>query len=495
MATPLLLLQKLGSTAGNCRAAAAPSRAWKRTFSTACSLSSKTISDRHYKVPPLGDDEASEFPLPPTSYPVMMIPFTSSCQLFSPVTRKFTNLTYPDNKFSGSTTYPAFSTSHGWIAYYSYKDGSMFLANPLSKYPSSESGSETFTLPPFHTLPNLQSLPFDPKNPIIEVFCDRCVPPGTERLFCFKASKEIPARQRGFKGSTKGEEMKLSPKMMRPELCRGNLALSSSPTEENCMALYFPGHYLRRDLGLDLAFCRVGDTRWTSVTTSPEDKKHPRPILGLVYSKKDKLFYALTHCGRIEAFDLNDSSPSSSSLRRFDPAPRIMGDVYKLGRGVFGESLTTCWRYFVESPEGEPLLVIWCEDETKCEEDTEEEEDEDEDEDGDEDGDEDEDEDEASEAKTIGFLVYKLNFSKKKNRVVLEEFNLEGTALFVSKHSSFCLPVRDHPGLMPNSVYFYGLTQIGMYNLLDRALTHFYEPFQIEMDDLVSHPMWVAKPQ
>ncbi|KAJ4823486.1 hypothetical protein Tsubulata_049437 [Turnera subulata] len=270
---------------------------------------------------------------------------------------------------------------------------------------------------------------------------------------------------------------------MNPEFCWGwgNLALSSSPTEENCMALYFPGHYLRHDLGLDLAFCTVGDTCWTSVTTNPEDKKDRRHTVGLVYSKRDKLFCALTSCGRIEAFDLNDSS-CSPSLRRFHPAPRIIDDVYKLGREVFVELLTTCWKYFVESPKGEPLLVIWCEHETESEEDTEEE-------------DEDEDEDEDSEAKTIGFLVYKLNFSKKKNKVVLEEFNLEDTPLFVRKHSSFCLPVRDHPGLMPNSVYFYGLTQIGMHNLLDRALTHFYQPFQIEMDDLVRHPMWVAKPQ
>ncbi|KAJ4850879.1 hypothetical protein Tsubulata_007122 [Turnera subulata] len=422
--------------------------------------------------PPAEELEASEFPLPHTSYPVLMIPSISGCRLFNPVTRKFTNFTYnPEERFSGSTTHPAFSTSYGWVAYYTYKDGSMLLANPLS-HPNPRSTG--IFLPPLDTLPKLQSLPIDPHNHNLKpprglamesVFS---ITPETERVFRYHFVEM-------------GRILTLPPQTMRGQFCKGQLALSSSPTDEDCVALYLPRHSLRRDLGLDLAFCRVGDTRWSSTATTTEE---PHPVHHVVYSKKDKVFYALTHCGRIEAFELMNDSPSSPTLRRksladLDPSPRLELDTaYKLGKEAYGVSY---WlQYLVESQQGDPLLVLrfvsihpdhYTDQHYEQYGD-------------------------VARGKTLGFQVYNLRFDKKKNKVLLKEYNqLNDTALFLGRASSFSVPVCDYPGLMPNSVYFYGLREIGIYNLVDRAFTHFFPSFEIRVPDIIRHPMWVNKPQ
>ncbi|KAJ4846172.1 hypothetical protein Tsubulata_040074 [Turnera subulata] len=490
MATASFLLRKICSTAGNYSRAAAPSCGWwRRTRTVVCSapcrfsslsgtagggggLSSSSsshplfLSDHPKKAvpPPAQQLEASEFPLPHTSYPVLMIPSISGCRLFNPVTRKFTNFTYnPEERFSGASTYPVFSTKYGWVAYYTYNDGSMLLANPLS-HPNPRSTG--IFLPPLDTLPKLQSLPIDPHNHKLKT------PEGLEGVFTITPETERVFR---YHWVEVGRILTLPPYTMREKFSYGQLALSSSPTDEDCVALYLPDHDLRSNLGLDLAFCRVGDTRWSTTTTTEE----LHPVRHAVYSKRDKVFYALTRCSRMEAFELTNDSPSSptptlrrKSLGDLDPSPRlILGKPNKFGKEAYGVSY---WiQYLVESQQGDPLLVLRFVSIPA------------------------EHYSEEVEGKTLGFQVYKLRFHKEKNKVFLEEYNnqLEDTALFVGRASSFSVPVRDYPGLIPNSVYFYGLREIGIYNLVDRAFTHFFPSFEIRTPDIIRHPMWVNKPQ
>ncbi|KAJ4851480.1 hypothetical protein Tsubulata_031153 [Turnera subulata] len=143
------------------------------------------------------------------------------------------------------------------------------------------------------------------------------------------------------------------------------------------------------------------------------------------------------------SIDLND--PASPKRLFAEPEP-IPLDPYQLEEEVYGDGVPslTCRKYLAQSPQGDLLLVLRYIDEYR----------------------------------TLGFHVYKLCFDQQR-KVVAEEFNLDDTTLFAARGESFTVPVREYPGLMPNSVYFFGFYEIGFYNLPHRAFTHFYQPFEI----------------
>ncbi|KAJ4845661.1 hypothetical protein Tsubulata_050856 [Turnera subulata] len=458
-------VQKLvGSNQGSFLRVVVPSSvvAWRRTVSSAACFSSLSgirrgagggVSSWSSR-PPLGDhNEVQEFPLPLSSYPVLMLPsYGTTCRVFNPVTREFTRITYPGGaggKFCSSSSFP-YLDQHGWIPFCTYNDCSLILANGLL----SNENPPTISLPPFHTLPNLHSLPIDAADPQLKAKA----PPGTDCFFHYTAVQD-------------GKKViKLLPRDIRPYFGLGSLKLSSAPTNDDCVALLTPSPRLRRDLGIDFAYCRIGDTRWSTVPLPPDHKEFDSQFYNVVYSRRDRLFYAITRGSCIQVIDFNEPDSPRKRLCSAAPVPRHL----VVGKEVYGggiPSLACCESMLVESPQGDPLLVHQYHVPY-------------------------EDADEAcgDEYRTLGFHVYKLSFSQQK--LVAEEFNLDGTALFVDYGSaSFTVPVCDYPGLLPNSVYFFGLHEIGYYNLLHRAFTHFYQPFEIPLSYITSYPMWVSRPQ
>ncbi|KAJ4835993.1 hypothetical protein Tsubulata_031919 [Turnera subulata] len=452
----------VGSSQGSFLRAVVPSSvvAWRRTVSSAACFSSLRSRGAERGVsswsshPAIGDhNEVQEFPLPLSSYPVLMLPsYGTTCRVFNPVTREFTRITYPGGaggKFCSSSSFPYLDLQHGWLPFCTYNDCSLVLANGLL----SNENPPTISLPPFHTLPNLHSIPIDAADPHE---LEAKAPPGTDCFFHYTSVQD-------------GKEVKLLPRDIRPYFGIGSLKLSSAPTDNDCVALLTPTPRLREDLGIDFAYCRKGDTRWSTVPLPPDHKEFDSRFYSVVYSRRDKLFYAITSRGScIQVIDFNDRDLPPRRLCSAAPIPRLV-----VGKEVYEDgtpSRTCCEALLVESPQGDPLLVyqysVPYRDTRACD----------------------------GEYSTLGFHVYKLSFNQQK--LVAEEFNLDGTALFVDYGSaSFTVPVCDYPGLMPNSVYFFGLREIGYYNLLHRDFTHFYEPFEIPLCYITSYPMWLSRPQ
>ncbi|KAJ4823230.1 hypothetical protein Tsubulata_004497 [Turnera subulata] len=275
-----------------------------------------------------------------------------------------------------SAAYPVFSNRR-WLAYFNFTDCSLFLVNPFSPSPSQE---DIITLPSFKTFKAF--IPLE-----IEDFC--------------RLPDTVPH-------------------------VVGKIALSSSPTEDDCVVMLWLGHYLREDFSpddrrrkhlilSDFAFCRIGDTRWTFLERgiNQQEDDLPQYTGEIIYCNKDKLFYAYNIDGELEAFDLNNTSSP--------------GDVY--------DNATWDTDYLVESPQGDLLKI---ERYYLCLE---------------KDG-------SIMESKyadylkvryrTVYFIVYKMDVEKQ----MAEDFNLEDMAVFVGKNQSFCVSVGDYPGLSPNSIYF-----------------------------------------
>ncbi|KAJ4839368.1 hypothetical protein Tsubulata_035764 [Turnera subulata] len=414
--------------------------------------------DHDNKVPPLGNNEVQEFPLPLTSYPVLMLPVThTTCRLFNPVTGKFTRFSYPDGgKISYSSSIPAFSNGHGWVSYFTNNDCSMILSNNVLS--DSNPSATAITLPPFHTIPNLHSLPIEAADPDLKA----AAPPGTDCFFYYTNVRD-------------GEEViKFLPRRLMVEMILGCFALSSSsPTEDNCVAFLSPGRYLRHTLGIDFAFCRIGDARWSTAPLCLDhyNKVDQCFIEKVVYSRREKLFYVLSRHMCIQVVEFNDDDPASLPKRLCSPHC-VPVDPYRVAYELYRDEVLPVYHsmYLVETPQRDPLLVLHYFVPIEYD-----------------------DEEEEGKYRSVGFHVYKLCFDRQK--VVAEEFFLDDTALLVDVASFVCVSVRDDPGLMPNSVYFFGRHEIGFYNLLDRAFTHFYQPFEMLMEEISGQPMWVSRPQ
>ncbi|KAJ4839248.1 hypothetical protein Tsubulata_042388 [Turnera subulata] len=239
----------------------------------------------------------------------------ASFRFFNHASNQFTGqLTSPLDNISQPAAYPVFS-NRGWLAYVDYTDFSLFLVNVLSPSPSQE---DIITLPSFKTFKRFNR-------------------------------EEI-------------EEIRRFPETVTVSF--GKVALSSSPKEDNCVVMLWLGCDLLGDWKSDndyrrsrseFAFCRIGDTRWTFLESEmiSKDCDDGKPITftnDIVYSDKDKLFYALHNSGEHEAFDLNNtSSPASFKF----PITHYPGDDDCLS--VFenfnvSENDTYYADYLVESP-------------------------------------------------------------------------------------------------------------------------------------------------
>ncbi|KAJ4843403.1 hypothetical protein Tsubulata_013310 [Turnera subulata] len=349
----------------------------RSSSSNSCPVVPSFERDHDNKVPPLGDDGVEEyFPLPLTSYPVMMLPcIHNTCSIFNPVTCKFTKSTYPGAKVNYFSSFPAFFNQE-------------WMASLLHPRQSHDPGQSFISLPSFHTIPGLHSLPIDAADPDLKAMA----PPGTADCFFYHTNVRDDV-----------EVIKLLPGDLRKELSLGCFALSSAPTDDNCVAVLSPSRFSAILLALTLL--SVGS----------------ETLVGVVY---------LSVLIMTRYLELSFMRWSNITL------------YYPM--------------YLVETPQGDPLLVL-------------------------------------------RYLV-PLKYDDDDDhmmmmiKVVAEDFFLDDTALFVGA-TSFCVSVGDYPCLMPNSVYFFGRHEIGFCNLRDRTFTHFYQPFEILKEEGTMYPMWVSRPQ
>ncbi|KAJ4823229.1 hypothetical protein Tsubulata_004495 [Turnera subulata] len=421
----------------------------KRTTAAASSCYSSLSSFPN----PSGLSSSDEKPIV-SQFPLLVFPSGSpydpkrelnrnaSFRFFNPATNQFTagQVTSPLQKITESAAYPVFS-NRGWLTYLDFTDCSPFLVNALSPSPSQE---DIITLPSFKT--------FKPFT--------------TEQI----------------------EEIRECPDTVPHEA--GKIALSSSPTEDNCVVMLWLGD-LRLDPGSlkfarsEFAFCRIGDTRWTFLDREEiQDSKDRFEIGDIIYSNKDRLFYAELN-GKLVAFDLNNTSSPVS----FKCPIKYPGEYHsEFEKDVYANAPWST-SYLVESPQGDLLMI---ERFYPC---------------LDKDG-------RIMEHKyadyikfpyrSVYFNVYKLDVEKQ----TAEHFNLEDMAVFVGKNQSFCVSVGDYPGLSPNSIYFtddhsqvmhpnfgcsHGGHDNGVYNVLTQSVSPLFQPFGFKK--IRPAPMWVSMPQ
>ncbi|KAJ4823227.1 hypothetical protein Tsubulata_004491 [Turnera subulata] len=372
----------------------------------------------------------------------------ASFRFFNPATNRFTGqFTSPLQKIAESAAYPVFS-NRGWLTYLDFTDCSLFLVNALSPSPSQQ---DIITLPSFKTFK-----PFATQE--IEDICE-----------CPDA---VP-------------------------LDAGKIALSSPPTDDNCLVMLWlgddlqedrisPDRYERKYTRSEFAFCRIGDSRWTFLEREIRKDGDSVTTGDIVYSNRDKLFYTFNF-GDLEAFDLNNTSSPVSFKCPITEYPRKFLSEFEKD---VDENGTWHNDYLVESPHGDLLrierhYVLLGKDGSILEDKG------------------------FSQTRnfikvryrSVYFRVYKLDVEKQ----MAEDFNLEGMAVFVGNNQSFCVSVGDRPGLSPNSIYFtddlsrvlgcncsHGGHDNGVYNLLTHTVSPLFQPFDFKR--IKPAPMWLSSP-
>ncbi|KAL3651484.1 hypothetical protein CASFOL_004486 [Castilleja foliolosa] len=279
------------------------------------------------------------------------------------------------------------------------------------------------------------------------------------------------------------------------------LILSCSPDEdeENCRAVVING------CGNTLAFCCPGRSKeWTIIF---DKKRGRRDYVDIVYSDKQKLFFVLADCSRIETWDLGDSSRP-----KFIKADKVDWTEYFRNSSIKKKVKCLCGRaeYLVVA-NGDLLLVIryildyvgpdgQCFDhlderrpdymgEHKCD---------------------------LSPVRchhmTIGFDIWKHD-PKNRNFKYLDSSSLGDLAIFVGLHShSAAIQASEFPEVKPGSIYFtdgyytgslegglehdglllvHGGHDIGIYNYKDRTVSPCYYPCDApSVKSILPAPIW-----
>ncbi|XP_059451387.1 putative F-box protein At5g55150 [Corylus avellana] len=183
-------------------------------------------------------------------------------------------------------------SSHGWLAYVSRLDCSVFLWSPFTTSP-------LILLPPIHTLPFVTIIPREELDDDVEED-DVAYDDNFSSDFGFKVETE---EQHGRKSY-----YTMSPKLLSLRII-GKIVLSFAPTSDDCIVVALPRHNTRNSI----AFCKPGDKSWTFV--EPPLKKSLD--LADVIHFKNQLFYTVSNYGgtTLCAYDLADlSSPKSYNL-------------------------------------------------------------------------------------------------------------------------------------------------------------------------------------
>jgi hypothetical protein len=244
-------------------------------------------------------------PLEAESHPLMMIPpdemedrdGRSLCRFYDYVDDKVINTTIKIPREANFAQ--CVGSSHGWLAYVSRFDCSIFLWSPFMT-------SSLISLPPIHTLPFIKVIPREEidKEQIrddiessleFEYDGDNCFPD-----FGFKVEVEYPDPSQRY--------YTMTPRNLSLDII-DIIVLSSVPTSDDCIVVALSN--LIRYQGI--FFCKPGDKSWTFVE-QPHKKRYQ---IADVIHFKDQLFYTVSSCGNtLFAYDLaNLSSPKSYILK------------------------------------------------------------------------------------------------------------------------------------------------------------------------------------
>jgi hypothetical protein len=187
-------------------------------------------------------------------------------------------------------------SSHGWLAYVSCFDCSIFLWSPFMTSP-------LISLPPIHTLPFIKVIP---REEIDKEEIEDDIKSSFEfeydgfPEFGFKVEAEYPDPSQMYYTRT--------PRNLSLDIIN-IIVLSSVPTSDDCIVVALSN--LLRYQGI--FFCKPGDKSWTYV--EQPHKKHY--VIADATHFKDQLFYTVSSCGNtLFAYDLaNLSSPKSYILK------------------------------------------------------------------------------------------------------------------------------------------------------------------------------------
>jgi hypothetical protein len=165
-------------------------------------------------------------------------------------------------------------SSHGWLAYVSRLDCSIFLWSPFTTSP-------LISLPPIHTLP---------REELDEEKAYEC-----DDDFGFKVECEYLGQSRRYA------------KCLRQIIRK--IIFSSIPTSDDCIVVALSNLNTCRNI----VFCKPGDKSWTFIDLPFKKYFHIADIIHF----KDQLFYAISDCGLIlYTYDLADlSSPKSYHVK------------------------------------------------------------------------------------------------------------------------------------------------------------------------------------
>ncbi|XP_059638877.1 uncharacterized protein LOC132281164 [Cornus florida] len=333
-------------------------------------------------------------------------------------------------------------SSHGWLAYILRNNCSLYLYNPFI-----ESSSMAYLpLPPIETLP-----------PIIS---------SRRRLNIdsTSSSSSIVTEFMIWKHMSLVSALDVSHNFFR------KVVMSSAPSpfgadqDSRCtvMAIYGQEDPQR------LAFCRIGDTSWTALNSPLTDS-----YVDLLYFSKTQLFYALTHNGYVESWNLSDPSSPERSLAISTMPPKLQPTMNNHQQSVRSHDYAHTTMYLAESSE-ELVMVL----RHKCfnrgvfpfsv----------------------------VAKENTAAFDVYKLDFVENKWVYVP---SLCDRLLFIGQNHSVSLSANDFPGLRKNSIYFApenvgsdsdgapeGCNDLGVFNLEDDSLQ------RLDLEYMEPSPIWVV---
>ncbi|XBI05461.1 hypothetical protein VPH35_133622 [Triticum aestivum] len=282
------------------------------------------------------------------------------------------------------------------------------------------------------------------------------------------------------------------------------VAMSCDPSSKDCVVVR-----VHKPQNL-LSYARVGDTKWTCVDTHEECKCY----VDVCYNNGDGLFYALRGCGDVHTIDLCGQSPLVNIVYKhkadYDTDSKYIvqaswGDLFQIWR----------WDRYLEDDEE----VVEDNDDNDVDEGVEELVEREEDEDQEEEVAQNADvlvevdnadvlveertmeNDDEKERVTAHFVVYKIDFVKQ---------NLKDHTLFTGFNTSFSVPAKDFPTLIPNSIYHTddlnhntfskrfsdrralidkGLRQVFIFNMEDCSFTNILAPHSSRLN--WPPPVWI----
>ncbi|KAG7598607.1 hypothetical protein ISN44_As06g028350 [Arabidopsis suecica] len=238
-----------------------------------------------------------------------------------------------------------------------------------------------------------------------------------------------------------------------------NVAMSSSPSEEDCVVGI-------KSRGLVLSLCRPHcDKSWTNIEIRSVESSVKWETANLMFSKRDQRFYLPVPRGNfLFSWDLNLENNESPKFHEL-----IFRDIPELDESEWGMLDACCGRseYLVESASsGERFFVKWYVygDFSSSHE--------------------------RYDYMTKRFMVFREEETTKGPYMCYTE-DIGDVCIFLSKSEAFCIEASSCPGLKPNCIYYIG-SGFGIYSLTNNTIHNFQAPKGVPTS--VSDPYWIPSP-